>query len=284
MSDGKQSNNLLKFVWKYFSSNNDDMIVVRKSMIDICDGDFNSAMMISHLIYWHEKFNDMDRWIKISYQEWYDQCRLTERKLKNALKNLKKIGFVEIKVKKFNKAPCLHFKVDFTLLTDALNKYIEDDPRNGRNVQIRNGRNVQIHEMDETSESITENYTEQSVEIVSKIAPGPENQAPVKELPRASACPPPQELLELFKTYKIESPKRIGSKTRLLIEKAVTLLSSYGKTLEFYLNYLDNKCGKWLHTPYMIGGKEKENNIFVILRLDIVALAIEGEYEDEECQ
>jgi len=221
--------------------------------------------MISHLIYWHEKFNDMDRWIKISYQEWYDQCRLTERKLKNSLKNLKTMGFVEIKIKRFNCAPCLHFKVDFNLLSDALNKYIENDDRNGRNVQIRNGRNVQINESDETSESITENYTKQSEEN-----PG-----------GACATPPALELGALFKKYEIVSPKKLSRKDMLLIEDASSLLEINHQTLHGYLDYLSKYCAKWLYTGYMVDGKKRENDFYVILRLSVVTKAIEGEFEDK---
>lgn len=105
-----------------------------------------------------------------------------------------------------------------------------------------------------------------------------------KERPRASACPPPRDALHTFKAHNVGVPTKFGVKTKLLLDNAIDLLSSHNQTLGSYLDYLDNHCGKWLHTPYKIGGKERENDFYVILRLDIVAKAIEGEYEDKECQ
>jgi hypothetical protein len=151
------NSNLLKFVWQYFASHNDDMIVIRKSLIDICDGDFNCAMLISHLLYWHNKYHDMDRWMKITYEEWYEQCRLTERKLKNAKQNAKDLGLVEIKVKRFDKKPCLHFKINFENLTKALENYIEKSSNSGQNIQNHEMDETSKTEMDETSRTLTEN-------------------------------------------------------------------------------------------------------------------------------
>lgn len=156
------SSSLLKFVWQYFSSHNDDMIVVRKSLIDICDGDFNAAMLISHILYWHNKYHDMDRWMKITYEEWYEQCRMTERKLINAKKNAQALGFIEVKVKRFNKTPCLHFRINFENLTKALENYIENDLRNRQNVEINEIDKTSKSEIDETSVSLTE-YTKHSI-------------------------------------------------------------------------------------------------------------------------
>lgn len=68
----------------------------------------------------------MDRWMKITYEEWHDQIRVTKRQAMYAKKSLESQGLISSKVKKFNNIPCGHYKVDFETLTQKLIELDED--------------------------------------------------------------------------------------------------------------------------------------------------------------
>lgn len=134
MLEHNDTKNLLSFVWKYFATQDFDCLTLRKSLIDICGGSHTTALMISQILYWHNKFQDTDRWIKITYEEWFQQIRLTERKLKTALNKARALKLIETKVMRFNGITSLHFKINFNNLSKSLEEY-ELNSLNGRNVQ-----------------------------------------------------------------------------------------------------------------------------------------------------
>jgi len=200
--------NLLQFVWKYFSRHSDDMIVIRKSMVDICDGDLSAAMMISQLLYWHDKYKDQERWMKISREEWFDQCRLSPWKIREANKSLKKSGFMEIKIKRFNKLTCSHYRINFENLKNALLQYIKSELRKSGNhpsEELRKSGNHPSIGRAETTLPLTEN-TSQSITTTSNgIFSSDQTQ---KEIT-------PVELIQIYRDELPDNPmviQELGSK------------------------------------------------------------------------
>ena len=192
--------NLLQFVWKYFSSHSDDMIVIRKSMVDICDGDLSAAMMISQLLYWHDKYKDQERWMKISREEWFDQCRLSPWKIREANKFLKKSGFMEIKIKRFNKLTCSHYRINFENLKNALLQYIESESRKSGNhpsEELRKSGNHPSNGRAETTLPLTENTSQSITTTSSSIFPSDQTQ---KEIT-------PVDFIEIYKEVFPNNPK-----------------------------------------------------------------------------
>lgn len=121
------SPNLLAFIWKYFASSDDDTIVLRKSLIDIL-GSHTTALMVSKLLYWHNKYQDMNRFMKISYEDWFDQLRLSPKQVKGCLKKLKELDVIEVAHKRFNGLRQLHMKINFAQLTKLLMQYENPTP------------------------------------------------------------------------------------------------------------------------------------------------------------
>ncbi len=155
--------NLLNFVWKYFASSDSDTLVLRKSLIDLCDGSHTCALIISQLLYWHNKYQDMDRLMKITYDEWYEQTRLTKRQMSYSIKHLTSLGYIEAKVKKFNNIPCLHFRIKFENLFQALCKF-EQVFRKSQNVTLESDKMLLPMESDKMSHP----YITENTEITSK--------------------------------------------------------------------------------------------------------------------
>lgn len=165
MTEIQDTKNLLKFVWKYFASHDEDTIIIRKSLIDLCQGSHTTALLISQLLYWHNKYKDMDRWMKITYEEWHEQVRLTERKLKTSLKQARTLNFIETKIKRFNGLSSLHLRVNFECLTAALIDY-EKNFVNGRNVQTaqdETSKPVRTKRTNDLTETTTETTTEKKL-------------------------------------------------------------------------------------------------------------------------
>lgn len=158
MSNTAIPKNLLSFVWKYFSSHDSDTIVLRKSLIKICSGSHTSALLLSQLIYWHNKYHDMERWMKITYDEWYDQILLTKRQISYSREKLESIGLIETKLKKFNNAPSLHYRVNFEKLYKILIE-LDNDCRKSQNVTMESNK-MSLSHSDKMSQPITEITTE----------------------------------------------------------------------------------------------------------------------------
>lgn len=117
-------------------------------LIDFCDGDHATALILSQLLYWNGK--SKNEWIYKTYDSWYKELRLSEYQVRRARKNLEKMGILETKVKKANGNPTLHYRIKtkefLNLLMNKLNNQNFKKPTN--QVSLK------------TSESLTETTTE----------------------------------------------------------------------------------------------------------------------------
>lgn len=147
----------------------------------------------------------------------------------------------------------------------------------------------------------TENQGLVTTQAGSGLSPGPEKPAPVnqglykikiknkikkesgKEDKNPGFAAPPVFALTLFKTYKIPLPKSMTPRTTKHLSKGIDYLERNGIDLSSYLEYLSNKCSRWL-LPYVINGKERVNDAYVLLSKDKIDRVLAGEFEDKTCQ
>ena len=136
---------ILNFVWKYFASQDSDTIVLRKSLIDLCNGNHIAALMLSQLIYWHNKYKDIHKLLKITYEEWNQQLRITKRQASYNKDILVALGYICVIVKKFNNIPCVHYTVNFEKIVEELIK-LDNSSENtlSENSEIGKSQNVTL--------------------------------------------------------------------------------------------------------------------------------------------
>jgi hypothetical protein len=97
-----------KVIHDFIAENNKDkdgepinrVVPIRVDLIDICKGDLNAGIMLVQIIYWTDRGAKKNNgWIYKSAREFYDETRLTDKRVKNGTKNLKKLGLVDVKNK-----------------------------------------------------------------------------------------------------------------------------------------------------------------------------------------
>lgn len=130
-----------------FSGRN-NVVPIPVIYLEITD-DYPSAALLNQMIYWSDRTNRKDGYFYKTYNEWFEELRLSEYQVRRATKKLKSLGFVDTALKKANGAPTLHYKVD----TKEVSEWILKKLKNG------NLTNSSI-ESEETQESLTEITTE----------------------------------------------------------------------------------------------------------------------------
>ncbi|MCK5787949.1 MAG: hypothetical protein KAH32_03050 [Chlamydiia bacterium] len=95
-------------------------VYIRLSYIDMCHGDFNSALVMSQIRSWHlpdKKGGSKLRvekngilWIAKKREDWFAEIRLTARQVDRSLKVLVELGFIEKQVFKFDGEPVVHVR------------------------------------------------------------------------------------------------------------------------------------------------------------------------------
>ena len=83
-----------------------DIIALRPSFIDLCDGDLFAAVIFSQMFYWHcdSKSGEGTRlkvqrdgymWLAKTYKDWSDECRVKEPTARKKIARLRAIGLSE---------------------------------------------------------------------------------------------------------------------------------------------------------------------------------------------
>lgn len=116
-------------------------------------GDYNTAILLNQIIFWSDKSKRKDGYFFKTYDEWEEELCLTKYQVRRSTEKLKKLGFVETKIKKANGSPTLHYKFDSEVFADSIVEFID-------NRTLRNLTN----ESEETKLSLTEEYTEDYTE------------------------------------------------------------------------------------------------------------------------
>ena len=98
-------------------SGQQSMLVLPRLLIDITLH-INSALLLSQLIYWSDRTGERNGWIYKSHKDWQAELGLNRYFLDKARDRLIQLGLIEVKIKKANGSPTMHFRVK----ADALGK------------------------------------------------------------------------------------------------------------------------------------------------------------------
>ncbi len=106
--------------------------LIRVDLIDICEGDLNAGIMLGQIIYWTDRgAKKNDGWIFKSASEWYNETRLTDKRVKNGTKKLKKLGLVDVTLKAARGHNTRWYKLNINATLEELKKLY--DERSGFN-------------------------------------------------------------------------------------------------------------------------------------------------------
>jgi len=142
-------------------SGQQSMLVLPRLFIDITL-DIKSALLLSQLIYWSDRTTDGNGWIYKSHKDWQTELGLNRYFLDKARDRLIQLGLIEVKIKKANGSPTMHFRVKADALGKTLNSLLratEPDKTKCRNLANGNDR-VWQNKMSKFSKSLTETTTE----------------------------------------------------------------------------------------------------------------------------
>lgn len=128
-------------------SGNDRTLTIPVIYIELT-GDMQTAALLNQIVFWSDKSKRNDGFFYKTYTEWEGEVHLSEYQIRRSAKVLEKLGFIEIKLKRANGSPTLHYKLNFRNLSDSILEFIKN----------RNGRNSR-NETEETQETLTVDYT-----------------------------------------------------------------------------------------------------------------------------
>ena len=93
-------------------------VFLEMSIIDMCGGNILAGLMLSQILYWHEPDDNSKTrlrvckngkyWLAKKHSSWQEECRLTEDQARAALDLLKKMGFIDTMVARFDGNPTTH--------------------------------------------------------------------------------------------------------------------------------------------------------------------------------
>ena len=107
------------------------------------------AVFLAQLIYWSDKSVRPDKFIYKTRKDWKKETGLSGAQIGKFTKEFKCAGFLDTKVKKADKNPTVHYKLDIDKLLISLSEFLTK----------RNGKNCS-NEIEESDESLTESTTE----------------------------------------------------------------------------------------------------------------------------
>jgi len=136
-------------------SGQENMISVPKIYIQLFDGDIDTALFLSQVVYWSDKSKRTDGFFYKKYDEWELEIGLSEYKIKKAVKKLKAHGIVITSLKRANGAPTIHYKLDMTNLQNLIMKFLDNQKTSESDSEIFIDSESEV-----SSESLTETTTE----------------------------------------------------------------------------------------------------------------------------
>ncbi len=146
------------------------VIAFKRIYVDIM-GDIPGALWLSQLAYWQPRTKRDDGYIYKKYTEWENETGLTQYQVNRCAKKAEKMGIVARKLALANGAPTLHYKINYSALSDLINLIIE---------KLDNQETSQS-DYEETSQS---DYEETSLSLTETTQRLPETTSP------SSANPP----------------------------------------------------------------------------------------------
>jgi len=144
-------------------SGQQSMLVLPRLLIDITLH-INSALLLSQLIYWSDRTGERNGWIYKSHKDWQAELGLNRYFLDKARDRLIQLGLIEVKIKKANGSPTMHFRVKADALGKTLSLLLQAaEPEPGKTICRSSAKgNVKVRqkEMSKFSKSLTETTTE----------------------------------------------------------------------------------------------------------------------------
>lgn len=200
-------------------SGQNNVLTVPRVFIDVT-GDIESALLLSQIIYWNDKTTNKEGWIYKTYGEWEEELGLNEYKVRKAANNLKKLDFIETKLKKANGAPTLHYRI-------KSNNFSESILKNLKNRICKNSR-IQSVNFKESLTEITTETTTKTTTLKDNI--------------------PYSEIIEYLNLIAGTNYKPSSKKNRDLIKARW----NEGFTLNDFKVVIEKKTAEWQHDPEMV--------------------------------
>lgn len=114
-------------------------------------GSLKSALLLSQVIYWTERTKDKDGWFFKTYEDWANEIMIKEKSLRNAKKQLEKMGLIETKIKKANGNPTVHYRLKIDVFAETFLTFLRE--RSGQN-----DRNEAIKKADSINKDYNKDY------------------------------------------------------------------------------------------------------------------------------
>jgi hypothetical protein len=136
-----------------------DIKAINMTLVDFT-GDWAPAILLSQLLYWTDKTRVQGGWIAKTYEEWFEEVRLSEYQVRKAAKLMEKdLLILETMVKKFNGNPTVHYRVKGEVFSVSFLKFLKE--RNLTNCTIQPEETSLTVVTEKTSGTITDlNTTE----------------------------------------------------------------------------------------------------------------------------
>jgi hypothetical protein len=180
-----------------------DNLGVKKSYIDIAGEDLVSGILLSQIVYWNLPAKDgrtklgVNRdgklWLAKKRADWWEECRITEKQFLRSCQTLKFLGFIEVKLFKFDGSPTTHIWLNWPAIIQALDKlpdFKSDSAQRDESIRPKgiNGNSpkgrIQPAQRDE---SLTESTAKSTSDSFSRDAAGD----PPTPKPNGKEKPPP---------------------------------------------------------------------------------------------
>lgn len=155
-------------------------LTIPRVYIALVGGNIEVALFLSQSVYWSDRTTRPDGFFFKSYREWEEEIGLSQFKIKNAADKLVEMGVMQTKIKKANKAPTVHYRVDIRSLTDLIIKFLDNQESEQSDYE-----ETQQSDYQETSQSLTETTTETTTEITAGGAPAPDEPGALSPLSEA---------------------------------------------------------------------------------------------------
>lgn len=171
-----------------------NVITLHVAVVDFCEGDIESALFLEQLLYWTPRSSN--GWVSKSAKQWYDETRITKYAIDKALRIFSsgmtkvvkkeevlitgKYPCIETKLKKWDGAPTVHYRLDQAKLAEFWSDWI--DSANGFDENSKSDLAKTANPFDENSNSLTETTTDIK-KAADAVFPEPLPQEPDLPLP-----------------------------------------------------------------------------------------------------
>lgn len=88
-------------------------ITIPRALVQLT-GELKTALVLSQIIFWHDKTSNEEGWFYKTYEEWQEETGLSKNEVSGAVDRLKPHGIVETELRKVGQTPKLHYRFSET--------------------------------------------------------------------------------------------------------------------------------------------------------------------------